>query len=98
MCKSRQPAWDTPGDGGESRHAIVERYARGFRIVLERPEPTILVVAHSLPIAYVLGARDGAPPGARMPLVTYATPYELTASEVDRSAGVLEAWVASPSW
>ena len=33
-----------------------------------------------------------------MPLVTYATPYELTAAEVERAADVLEAWVAAPSW
>jgi broad specificity phosphatase PhoE len=89
---------ELPGDGGESRHAIVERYVRGFRIVLARPEETILVVAHSLPIAYLLGARDGSPPGARMPLVTYATPYELTAADIERAAAVLEAWVATPSW
>ena len=53
-----------PGDGGESRHAIVERYVRGFRIVLDRPEEAILVVAHSLPISYLLGALEGLEPGA----------------------------------
>ncbi len=47
------PSSETPGDGGESRHAIVERYARGLRIVLDREEETILVVAHSLPISYL---------------------------------------------
>ena len=75
-----------PGDGGESRYAIVERYVRGFRLVLERPEESILVVAHSLPISYLLGALEGLVPGARVPLVPYAIPYGLTAEELERSA------------
>jgi broad specificity phosphatase PhoE len=57
------PSSESPGDGGESRHAIVERYVRGLRIVLERPEEALLVVAHSLPISYLLGALEGSSPG-----------------------------------
>ena len=64
-----------PG-GGESRLEIVARYTRAFREILRaRPEPTILVVAHSLPISYALLVRGGGDPGAHMPLVDYATPY-----------------------
>src|SRR5438105_15348739 len=48
---SAQPSSAVP-EGGESRLAIVERYARAFRTVLARPERTILVVSHSLPVAY----------------------------------------------
>ena len=88
----------TPGDGGESRYAIVERYARGFRFVLDRPEEAILVVAHSLPISYLLGALEGLEPGAKAPLVPYAIPYGLTAEELERCIGVLEAWLAAPTW
>ena len=86
-----------PGDG-ESRLEIVERYALGFRLLLARPEAAILVVAHSLPIAYALAARDGIAPAARVPLAEYATPYRFTEAELDRTAAVLELWAASPTW
>jgi 2,3-bisphosphoglycerate-dependent phosphoglycerate mutase len=92
------PSSESPGVGGESRRAVIERYARGFRLVLERAEGTLLVVAHSLPISYLLGAREGAEPGARAPFAPYATPYELGADELERAIGVLERWVAAPSW
>jgi 2,3-bisphosphoglycerate-dependent phosphoglycerate mutase len=92
------PSSEAPGDGGESRLAVVSRYVRGFRIVLARPQETILVVAHSLPISYLLGARDGIAPGARATLVPYATPYELDADELERASVLLEGWVAAPSW
>jgi alpha-ribazole phosphatase len=86
-----------PG-GGESRHAIVARYARGFRALRERDEGTILAVVHSLPIAYLLAARDGEPPGRRVPLVEHAHPYGFTAAELDGALGVLDAWLGAPTW
>ena len=46
-------------EGGEHRGEIAARYAAGFRGLLERPEETILLVAHSLPIRYVLDAEAG---------------------------------------
>ena len=89
---------DTPGAGGESRYAIVERYASAYRWLLDRPEGSILVVAHSLPIAYALHARAGKPPEARVPLAEYATAYPFTALELRRTAITLEYWLAAPSW
>jgi broad specificity phosphatase PhoE len=89
---------EPPSEDSEARHAIVERYARGFRILLARPEDTLLLVAHSLPLAYVFGARDGADPGALMPLVLYAEPYELVADELECAVERLEAWIAAPTW
>lgn len=86
-----------PG-GGESRAAIVERYTRGFRALLARPEDLALVVIHSLPIAYALAARDGDPPGRRVPLVEHAYPYRFEADELERAVRVLEDWVAAPTW
>ena len=88
---------EAPG-GGESRAAIVARYARGFRRVLELPEPCVLVVAHSLPIAYVLAARNGDPPGRRVPLVEHAHAYPLSAEELEQSVALLDGWVAAPTW
>lgn len=89
---------DSPGDGGESRHAIVERYARGFRLLLAHPADTILVVSHSLPVAYALEARDGRMPGARVRLAENARPYPFTAAELERATELLERWVAAPTW
>jgi broad specificity phosphatase PhoE len=88
---------EAPG-GGESRLAIVSRYARGLRRVLERAEDTVLVVCHSLPVAYALAARDGEPPGPRVPLVDFAHPYRFGAAELARAVALLEGWVADPTW
>jgi len=85
-----------PG-GGESRYAIVERYARGFRTLLEREEIAILLVTHSLPIAYALAAREGTVPGPRVRLVDYAKPYLFDTGELARVVEVLEAWCAVPT-
>jgi broad specificity phosphatase PhoE len=103
LADYRAWAGSTPSDtaapgGGESRIAIVERYVRGFRTVLERPEETVLVVSHSLPVAYVLAARDGDPPGPRVPLVDCAHPYRLDAGELEHAVALLDAWVAEPTW
>lgn len=97
-------AWTTgsraeaPG-GGESRVAAVDRYARGFRRLLERPERAVLAVLHALPIAYVLRALEGEPPAARMDRpVEYARPYRLSAGDLERALGVLEVWAGEPTW
>jgi broad specificity phosphatase PhoE len=86
-----------PG-GGESRRQIVERYARGFRIVLGRGERCVLLVAHSLPIAYVLAARQGLVPARRVALVEHAHAYRLGAGELGRAVRVLENWCVAPTW
>lgn len=87
-----------PPGGDESRAAAVERYARGFRTVLARPERTILVVAHGLPIRYVLNAARGHQPAPIMEQVDYATPYRLDRSELEAAGAALETWAAKPSW
>jgi len=87
-----------PEPDGESRLAIVERYTRAFRDLLARPEETILVVCHSLPVSYALAAREGTPPGTRVPLAEHAKPYSFTAEELDAAAALLERWAASPTW
>lgn len=87
-----------PNGGGESRLAIVGRYVRAFRSILSRSESSVLVVAHSLPLAYILGALAGAVPAARVPLVEYAHAHRLTAAELERSVSLLDSWCASPTW
>jgi broad specificity phosphatase PhoE len=89
---------EAPG-GGESRVAAVERYARGLRALLERPEPAVLAVLHALPIAYVLRALEGEPPATRMDRpVVYAHPYRVSAGDLERALGVLEGWAGQPTW
>ena len=87
-----------PPGGGERRQAIVARYAAGFRRVLERPERIVLVVAHSLPIAYVLLTLSGRDPAPRVPLVEYAKAHPVTAEDLERVVARLEAWCAAPTW
>ena len=87
-----------PPGGGEPRQAIVARYAAAFRTILERPERVVLVVTHSLPIAYVVMALAGNDPAPRVPLVEHAKPRAVTARELERAVARLEAWRAAPTW
>lgn len=79
--------------GGESRRELVARYARGYRLSLRRPEQSLLVVAHSLPIAYALGE-----PRPRMQMVEHAAAHRLSAEELRTAVERLEAWLESPTW
>jgi broad specificity phosphatase PhoE len=87
-----------PPGGGERRQALVARYAAGFRRTVERPERAVLVVTHSLPIAYVLMALAGRDPAPRVPFIEYAKIHILSAHELVRAAVRLERWCAAPSW
>ena len=58
---------DTPGGDGESRFRSSAVTPAAYGEVLQRPEETILVVAHSLPIAYALAVRDGQRAGLARP-------------------------------
>ena len=76
----------------------MRRWLRGFRTVLERPERTVLVVSHGMPIRYLLAAADGAAPTALAEELGYAEPHELGAAELARALGTLAAWCAAPAW
>ena len=91
-------AEDAPG-GGESRRAIVARYAAAYRSLLGRAESVVLAVLHALPIAYLLEALDGSPPAPRMTRpVAYAQPVPLAAAELRRALDVIDAWREAPTW
>jgi alpha-ribazole phosphatase len=45
--------------GGESLDDAARRYGRAYRKLLERPEQTILVVTHEIPLRYAINAADG---------------------------------------
>jgi broad specificity phosphatase PhoE len=87
-----------PPGGGEQRQKLVARYAAGFRRLLERPERTIFIVTHSLPVAYVLMARAGRDPAPQVPLVEYAQVHAISAGELAHAVARLEGWCAAPTW
>lgn len=76
-----------------TRLGTVARFARGFRLLLERPESSVLAVLHSLPIAYLLGGVE-----RELPLLAYAEPHALDRDEAERAVARLEDWCAAPSW
>ena len=84
--------------GGDSRAQTVARYAHAYRTILARPEETVLVVAHGLPVRYVLDALEGRNPAAAVAQVPYAEPFRLSAQELETAVGRLESWVRNPSW
>jgi broad specificity phosphatase PhoE len=91
------PTVEAPG-GGESRAATVSRYTRAYRTILGRPERTILVVTHGLPIRYVLNALADEDPAPLIEQVEYAEPYTLSRDELERAVVRLERWAVTPAW
>jgi broad specificity phosphatase PhoE len=89
------PLDECPG-GGESRAVAAARYVRGLRVLLGRPEARLLIVAHSLPIRYVLLAAGGGAPTAVLQQVEYAVPHRLERGALAQAADLLEAWCANP--
>jgi broad specificity phosphatase PhoE len=94
---ANEPTVEAPG-GGESRAATVRRYAAGYRKILARPEPTVLVIAHGLPIRYVLNALERLSPTPLVEQVAYAEPYRLSAAQLGAAVRLLEGWVERPMW
>jgi broad specificity phosphatase PhoE len=92
-----EPTTPAPG-GGESRAATIARYLSAYRTIMARPEPTILVVTHGLPIRYILNALGDRLPGPLVDQVPYAEPYRLSARELDAAVTLLEAWGLRPMW
>ena len=91
------PEEEVPGDG-ESRVETIRRYVQAYRTILARPEGTILVVAHGLPVRYVLDAIAGQIPAAKVEQVPYAEPFRIGAAELMAAAERLEAWLLEPAW
>ena len=91
------PADEAPG-GGESRVETIRRYVDAYRTILDRPERTILVVAHGLPVRYVLDAVAGTTPVAKARQVPYAEPFPVSAAQLTAALEHLEAWLLEPAW
>ena len=87
--KREHPLRDDPFPGGEDLDGAARRYGRAFRALLGRPERTILVVCHEIPIRYALNAAAGSDDlDAPEHAIPNATPYlfgdESLARAVDR--------------
>ena len=91
------PEEAAPG-GGDTRAETVRRYVHAYRTILARPEETILVVAHGLPVRYVLDAVAGRDPAAAVAQVPYAEPFRLRLDELTAAVDRLEAWAMHPAW
>jgi broad specificity phosphatase PhoE len=92
---SHGPAEDCPG-GGESRVDAARRFVAGYRRVLGRPEPHLLVVGHGLPIRYVLSALVELDPVAKVDPVEHAEPFRVSEAQLERAIERLEAWTRNP--
>jgi len=89
---------DRPPGGGESRVETVRRYVESYRSILARPEPSILVVGHSLTVRYALDAAAGRPPAPAVEQIPYAEPFPLRTAELAAAVELLDAWARDPVW
>ena len=91
------PEDEAPG-GGESRVETIRRYVDAYGAILARPERTILVVAHGLPVRYVLDAVEGTTPVAKVRQVPYAEPFPVSATQLEAAVERLDGWLLEPAW
>jgi broad specificity phosphatase PhoE len=89
---AHDPAEAPPG--GESRVDTLRRFCRAYRMLLERPEAQLLVVAHGL----TLSALTDDPPQPSVAGVPYGSTLELTRSELESAVARLERWCEAPAW
>jgi broad specificity phosphatase PhoE len=94
---SHGPDEPAPG-GGDTRAQTVARYVAAYGELLDRPEASVLVVAHGLPVRYVLDAVEGRNPAAAVAQVRYAEPFRLSAAQLEGAVRRLEAWLIAPAW
>jgi alpha-ribazole phosphatase len=80
-----------PFPGGESLDAAALRYAQAFRKLLERPQTSMLVVTHEIPLRYAIEAADGSDDldGPAHQLAN-ATPYLFDEEALTRAADGIE--------
>jgi broad specificity phosphatase PhoE len=77
--------------GGESLDDAGRRYAAGLRALLDRPERTILVVCHEIPLRYALNAARGSDDlDGPVHEIPNATPYLFDGGALARAAARIE--------
>ncbi|MEJ7791596.1 MAG: histidine phosphatase family protein [Gaiellaceae bacterium] len=87
----------SPG-GGESRLDAIRRYLVGYRLLLQRPEERVALVAHGAQVRYVLLGLDELPPMRLLERVPPATPFVIPVDRFARAVDVIGAWVAQPAF
>ena len=81
--------------GGESLDDAALRYGHAFRALAGRPEQTLLVVCHEIPVRYALNAAGGSNElDAPMHDIPNATPYLFDAPALERAAARIEELVS----
>ena len=80
-----------PFPGGESLDDAARRYAEAYRVVLARPESSVLVVTHEIPLRYAINAADGSDDldGPTHQLAN-ATPYLFDEAALGRAVAGIE--------
>ena len=96
-ARANEPTAVCPG-GGESRVGAAARFARGYRLLLGRPEATIFAVAHGLPVRYLLSALLEEDPAAVVDPVQHAEPNRVSRRQLERGVARLERWCDRPAW
>jgi len=93
----REHTRSEPFPGGESLDEAARRYAAGFRNLLERPDTSILVVTHEIPLRYAINAADGSDDldGPARQLAN-ATPYLFDEESLARAVDGIERLAAGP--
>lgn len=86
-----------PG-GGESRVDAAQRFVRGYRKLLARPESRVAAISHGAPVAYVLLALEGKPPVRVLEGVEQARPFTIAAPDFERVVDLIDAWAAAPAF
>src|SRR5262249_11915008 len=81
-----------PFPGGESLADAARRYARAYRKLLERPERSILVLTHEIPLRYAINGASGSDDldGPAHQLAN-ATPYLFDETALGRAVAQIEA-------
>jgi probable phosphoglycerate mutase len=77
--------------GGESLDDAARRYAEAYRKLLQRPEQSVLIVTHEIPLRYAINAADGSDDldGPTHQLAN-ATPYLFDEQALERAVeGIL---------
>jgi broad specificity phosphatase PhoE len=76
-----------PFPNGESLDAAGIRYGRALASLLARPQATILLVAHEIPVRYALNAAEGSrDPDSPHHLIANATPYLFDEQRLEEAA------------
>ena len=81
-----------PFPGGESLDDAARRYADAYERLLQRPEATILIVTHEIPLRYAINAADGSDDlDGPTHQIANATPYLFDEAALSRAVAQIRA-------